>query len=159
MIAARLPRGAGVIYRHFGAHDRLSQARALAKICRRRGLIFLVSADPALARAVQAEGLHWPERVMPARRAGFRIETGAAHSPRALRKAEAAKMDAALLSPVFATRSAGAGEPLGARKSGQWARKCGIPVFALGGVSRESVREVTKRGFAGFAAIDGFSEN
>src|SRR5690349_16348011 len=57
---AALPRGWGVIYRHFGAADRLAVATRLACLCKGR-LVFLVAADPELARTVRADGVHWPE--------------------------------------------------------------------------------------------------
>ena len=53
-VIARLPRGWGVIYRHFGAGERFTVGAALARACRLRGLILLVSADPALAAAIGA---------------------------------------------------------------------------------------------------------
>ena len=59
-ILAQLPVGFGVIYRHFGAKDRFAVGARLARICRRRRLVLLVSADPLLAQRIRADGLHWP---------------------------------------------------------------------------------------------------
>ncbi len=67
-IAARLPRASAVVYRHFGAPDRVRTARRLAELCQRRGLVLLIAADPALAERVGAAGVHWPERLLPRRR-------------------------------------------------------------------------------------------
>jgi thiamine-phosphate pyrophosphorylase len=67
-VAKRLPRGAAVIYRHFGAEDRARVARRLAAATRSRGLILLIAADPDLARKVGADGVHWPESLLPAAR-------------------------------------------------------------------------------------------
>ncbi len=168
---AHLPRGACVIYRHFGAPDRASLAARLAAACRRRGLIFLIAADPPLARLVRADGVHWPERLMPPRRAGFRFETTAAHSPRALRRAAAAGMDAAILSPVFATASVSRGaprgspqrspqrSPLGPRRAGAWARAARLPVFALGGINVKSARSLPRASFAGLAAVEALASS
>src|SRR5262245_21883770 len=60
-ILPRLPRGWGVIYRHFGAPNRFVVGRELARACRQRGLFLLVSADPCLAQRIRADGVHWPE--------------------------------------------------------------------------------------------------
>lgn len=160
--AGRLPRGAAVVYRHFGAPDREDKARALADLCRRRGLKLLIGADPALARAVGADGVHWPERMVERlvrRRAhAFRLETGAAHGREGLARAAQAGLDACVLSPVFASRSAVAG-PLapqwGPLRAGALARAAGLPVIALGGVKAQNAARLIGRGFAGLAAIDG----
>jgi thiamine-phosphate pyrophosphorylase len=151
--AQALPRGTAVIYRHFGAAGRKNIAAALARICKRRGLVLLIAADPKLARRVTADGVHWPE-TRARRRAGFRLETMAAHSPAALRRAHALGMDAALLSPALPTRSASGRPTLGAAKAGRWARAARLPVIVLGGVRAESVRALRGRGFAGLAGVE-----
>ncbi|MGH6956982.1 MAG: thiamine phosphate synthase, partial [Caulobacteraceae bacterium] len=55
-----LPRGAGVVYRAFGAAEATAEGRRLAKIARRRGLVLLVGADARLAAAIGAAGVHLP---------------------------------------------------------------------------------------------------
>src|SRR5271154_2880967 len=57
-VVNRLPRGAAVVYRAFGAPDAVAHGRRLAATARRRGLIFLVGADPALAARLAADGVH-----------------------------------------------------------------------------------------------------
>jgi thiamine-phosphate pyrophosphorylase len=153
-VARTLPRGAAVIYRHFGAEDRASVARKLAGVCRSRALVLLIAADPELARRVGADGVHWPEVLLPAQRDETRVVTVAAHSREAIARAAAFGADACLLSPVFPTRSASAGEPLGLFRAGQIARGAAIPVIALGGVNADTARRLAGRGFAGLAAVD-----
>ena len=150
-IARRLPRGAGVIYRHFGAANRLGLARALLRICRRRGLVMLIGADAALARRIGADGVHVPERLWQGRPPGVRLVTCAAHGPAALRRAAALQADAALLSPVFSSRSPSAGRPLGPRAARAWAAASQTPVYALGGVRP---RRTPIGRFCGLAAIE-----
>lgn len=152
-IARTLPRGTAVIYRHFGDAKRREIAAKLARICRQRGLILLIAADPALARSVSANGVHWPE-ARAQRRAGMKLETMAAHSPAALRRAARLGMDAAILSPILPTRSASKSAPLGVVRAGQWARAAKLPVIALGGVNAQTARALWGRGFAGLAAVD-----
>jgi hypothetical protein len=43
--AESLPRGAGVIFRHYEDPNRIDIARRLQAICRRRGLLFIVGGD------------------------------------------------------------------------------------------------------------------
>ncbi len=158
-VARRLPRGTAVVYRHFGAADRKRVARALVAACRRHGLVLLIGADAELASQCGADGVHWPERLLPAARGGgFRLETGAAHNAAAVAKAVAARLDACVLSPVFESRSASAARSLGLFRASQIARASRIPVIALGGVSAVNVARLSGRGFAGVAAVDALSE-
>jgi thiamine-phosphate pyrophosphorylase len=154
-IANRLPRGAAVVYRHFGAPDRARMARRLADICRRRGLLLLVAADPELAQRVGAHGVHWPEARLPPRRAhGAGFVTVAAHTAEAIARAAEFGADACVLGPVFPTQSSARRRPLGLFRASQMARMARLPVIALGGVNAETARRLTGRGFAGLAAVD-----
>jgi thiamine-phosphate pyrophosphorylase len=151
----KLPPGFGVIYRHYGSKDRFEAGARLAAICRRRRLTFLVSADPELARRIQADGVHWPE----ARLRGIRardprwIETASAHSPHAIGKAHTLSVDAVILSAVFASASPSAGAPLGPIRFREIARRAPLPVYALGGITwRNAARAMTYA--AGWASID-----
>lgn len=158
-ILPRLPRGWGVIYRHFGAANRYAVGRELARACRKRGLILLVSADPALAQRIRADGVHWPQ----ARLRGVRqrsphfIETASAHSRAALARAKAMGVDAAIVSAVFPSRSKSAGKPMGALRFRMIARSAALPVYALGGVKAGNASGAMP-GAAGWAAIDAVME-
>lgn len=152
---AQLPRGFGVIYRHFGAPDRYRVGASLARACRQRGLVLLVSADPALAARIGAHGVHWPEARLggiPRRSLRF-IETASAHSRPALARARRLGVDAAILSSVFPSRSPSAGQALGELTFRLLARSAGLPVYALGGISANNAARVMSDA-AGWAGID-----
>jgi thiamine-phosphate pyrophosphorylase len=155
-IVRRLPRGMGVIWRHYGEARRLATGLALARLCRRRGLLLLVSADPELATRIGADGVHWPERIVTGVRphAPGMIETGSAHSRAAIARAAQLGLDAVLLSPVFPSRSPSAGEAIGALRFRGLARTAPIPVYALGGVDASNAARAMRHA-AGWAAIDG----
>lgn len=159
--AARLPRGAAIVYRHFGAPDALETASALAELARARRLLLLIGADERLAAAVRADGLHLPERMIGrllrvrARRPSW-VLTAAVHSAAALRRAEAAGADAVLVSPVFPSRSASAGEPLGLTALKQLVAGSRLPVIALGGVNARTAPRLIGSGAAGLAAVEGW---
>lgn len=154
-VIANLPRGFGVIYRHFGAANRYVVGAQLARACRQRGLILLVSADPALAARIGADGVHWPE----ARLTGVRprhprfIETAAAHSRAAIARAHRFDMDAVIVSTVFPSRSPSAGKALGPLRFRLTARNAPLPVYALGGINADTAARAMS-GAAGWAAID-----
>lgn len=160
-VVAALPRGAALVFRAFGAADRLVQARWLAGLCRRRGVRLLIGADASLAKAVRADGVHLPERALrrgaarPSRWPRRWVVTAAAHGPSALARAQRSGVHAAVLSPVFPSRSSSAAAPIGARRARKWALQAGLPVYALGGVTTRTVTRLPRGVFAGVAAVDG----
>ena len=161
--AARLPRGAAVVYRSFGRDDAVPVGLALARVARARGLVFLVGADDRLARRLRADGLHLPERLLyrgPAlRRANPAwLLTGAGHGEAALRRARLAGVDAAVLSPVFTSRSRSAGAALGPVRFAALVRRARLPVVALGGVNGRTAPRLLASGAAALAAVDGVHE-
>lgn len=143
-LAANLPPGSGLVYRHFGAKDRFEIAGQLSHLCQVRKLIFLIGDDPALALAVGADGVHLPERALGAlprirARYGFSLISTAAHSVRAARAGLAAGANWVVLSSVFASTSPSAGKPLGLCRFGLAHQKVAGPVMALGGITRINV--------------------
>ncbi len=157
-VLARLPRGAAVILRHYGAGDRTPLAMKMAQACRRLGLFLVIAGNWRLAAATGAAGLHLPQHQTPApgarlwRKRG-RMLTMAAHGPRSLARARAMKADAALLSPINPTASHPDRKALGATRAALMIRSVRIPVVALGGVGPKTLRALKRRGFAGVAGI------
>jgi thiamine-phosphate pyrophosphorylase len=160
-IARRLPRGAAVVFRAFGAADAPARGARLKAIARQRGLILLIGADAGLAARRGADGVHLPERL--AHRARWLkaahphwIVTAAAHSAAAARWALAAGADAVVVSAVFPSRSPSAGPPLGAIRLAILVRRVKGPVYALGGVDNKKARLLKDTGLIGLAAVDAF---
>jgi len=164
-IIAALPRGAGLVFRSFGSADALAGGRTAAALCRRRGVVFLVGFDAALARALRADGVHLPERALATpslarRMARSRlprswIVTAAAHGARGLARARAAGVDAAVVSPIFPSRSPSAGKPIGPRDLRRMSAKAGVAIYALGGVNARTAQRLPRGALAGIAAVDG----
>lgn len=158
--ANSLPDGCALIYRHFGRPERFSEAARLAGIAREKRLVLLIAADPDLADACDADGVHWPARLAGPARKWRRGRTGqimtmSAHNRRELTLAAKAGADAAVLSPVFATRSHAGDTALGVQRARGLARACAIPVYALGGITADTAKNLSGSGFAGVAAIGG----
>lgn len=150
-----LPPGWGVIYRHFGAPDAGTIAADLAHVCRARKLRLLISADPVLAMAVDAAGVHWPHACLASSRKwrdAFPLMTASAHSPADLRTIAHFPVDAALFSSVFASASPTAGKPLGPLKLRALAQRTSCPVYALGGIGLDNAAMVAP--VAGLAAVE-----
>lgn len=161
-----LPPESAFIFRHYelAPHDREKSARQACSAARRRNIPFLVAGDAKLAARIGADGLHLPEwQIMhlEGRLAlywPFAFITAAAHSPAALRRAASAGADAALLSPVFATKSHVGARPLGLTKAAEWARAASVPVYALGGINEGTAARLSGTDFCGIAGI-GFAKS
>jgi len=137
----RLPRGAGVVVRHYGARDREALIRKVAKVARKRGLILVV------AQGRGRVNVHHGRRSWRGA-----LVTASAHGRREAVRAVRRGADAVFLSPVFATRSHPRAPALGRAKFGLIARGLNIPVIALGGM--DARRATSLPGAYGWAGID-----
>ena len=158
-LAARLPADMGIILRHFGLEPQIALARPLAAMCRERGLAFLIAADPGLAIAAGADGVHWPARlagVAARRSSAFAINTMSAHTPSEARRAQALAMDGVIYSTIFSSGSPTASLPIGLMRFAAIARSLPCPVYALGGIDGSNVERTAQ--FGGFASVSGLKD-
>jgi thiamine-phosphate pyrophosphorylase len=155
-IIAKLPRGCGIVIRHFGQPNAIAQAAELAKIARRRGLIVLIGADRNLARRLRADGVHLPERLahLAKRLPDKWLVTAAWHPDQ--RRPPPRYADAAVVSALFASQSPSAARALGARGAERAAKLAGRPCYGLGGLTPRTTRALSNRAWVGLAAVDGF---
>ena len=158
-VAHRLPRGAGVVFRAFGAADAREQGLRLRAIADARGLILLVGADAELAEAIGADGVHLPERLWRQASALRNAKpngliTLAAHDHGAVRAGSTADIDALVVSPIFASNSPSAGTPLGLAGLRDLIATTDKPIYALGGIRAESVKSLENIGIVGVAAVE-----
>lgn len=154
---ARLPRGSGVIFRHYHLPEpeRMARFAQIRRRARRYGHIVVLSGTMAEARRSGAQGAYGsPQSLHPGPR-GLRLAT--IHSLRELAKAQRSRADAVLLSPVFPTRSHQGAPHLGVLRFRHLGRYAGIPVIALGGMTARAARAMSRpRGLTqAWAAIDG----
>lgn len=145
----RLPRGAGIVFRHYGwpPEQRRQLLEAIIPIARRRHL-FLVGSRIGGA----PDGVHRPRSDRRAKGPGLR--TASAHGQRDLAEAFRAGADIVFLSPLFPTKSHAGAPVLGPVRFGLMARGAGGPVLALGGMTAQRARRLRPLGAAGFGAID-----
>lgn len=149
-ILRRLPRGSGLVFRHYHLPPTERHARfaALARLARARGHRVVLSGSPAEARRWGADGAYGAPGAMARGPATLRLAT--AHSLHELRAARRA--DAVLLSPVFPTRSHPGGKVLGPLRFRLLARQAACPVIALGGMNPATAKRLN---WPRWAAIDG----
>lgn len=152
---AALPRGAGIVFRHYRTPpgDRRRLFKAVRAVARRRGLVLVLADSAARVLAWGADGRHGRGR---ARLPMGMIRTAPAHDRMELIAAARTGADLAFLSPVFPTRSHPDASALGLVRFAALAQAAPLPVIALGGMSRARWPAARRAGAAGYAAIDGW---
>ena len=147
-VIARLPRGSGVVFRHYhlSEPDRRARFAVVRRLCRARGHVLILAGPPALARAWRADGSYG------APCPGRTIAT--AHDLAEIALANRLGAAAVMLSPVFPTRSHPGAATLGPLRFRLLAARVAAPVIALGGMTPRTSRRLGARRWA---AIDGLT--
>lgn len=145
----RLPRGAGVVFRH---HDTPQAERRellahVRRIAGRRRLTLLVAGG-----VFGADGIHGRKA-----RRSHGLLSRPAHSRTEAIAAVRAGADLIFVSPVFATRSHPGARTLGAVRLGLMLRGIEVPVIALGGMDTRGFRRIAQLKLHGWAAIDAWT--
>lgn len=145
----RLPPGAALL-------DRTGRCD-LGRDCRRRNVLLISTRQDAGADGLYVRDLPVERARMIAvwRRRGGGPVFAAAHTLRALHRAAAAGATAALLSPLFPTRSHPGAKGIGITRFRLWARQTPLAVYALGGVTAANARALLSTAAIGVAGIDG----
>lgn len=148
----RLPRGSGMIYRHYHLPDgeRVARFNQLARIARARDMVVILADSALTATEWGADGVYGAPRALYPRRDMLRLAT--AHNLREIGDANRLGADAVLLSPAFATRSHPGARVLGPTRFRLLAAHSTIPVIALGGMDQ---RNADRLSWPLWAAIDG----
>lgn len=135
----RLPKGSGVVFRHYSLARAERQAlfEQVERIARARRLLLIAGGSE--------HGRHRGAITAPV------------HSIRERIAAESAGAGLLFVSPVFPTRSHPGARVLGRVGFGMLVRGARAPVIALGGMTRKRARSLSVFGIYGWAAIDGLS--
>ncbi len=138
----RLPRGSGLIFRHYHLEPAARRARfkALARLARARGHVVVLAGSRAEARRWGADLAYGP-----------RGHLAPVHSLREI--ARTGRAEAVLLSPVFPTRSHPGAQTLGPVRFRLLAALAGKPVIALGGMTPRTARRLKWQHWAGIDAF------
>ena len=162
-VCQALPSGSIIILRDYDRPDRKALALQLKNICRKHGLFFLVAGDLALASAAKADGVHLPEYMLFDYRTNrqlkkFSLITAACHNRKALNRAAAIGIDAALVSPLFKTNSHVGVKGMGIHAFSRLTDRCELAIVALGGISIHNAGTLKGLCIDGIAAIEGIAE-
>ncbi|MBN8809035.1 MAG: thiamine phosphate synthase [Sphingomonas sp.] len=139
----RLPRGGGVVFRHYATPpaERRTLFARVVRVARARGLI-VVRAGAWCGPG--ADGVH--------NQRGIGLRTAAAHSRGEAVRAVRRGAVVVFVSPVFATRSHPGGAGLGPQDARRIMQGLPVVAIALGGMDARRFRALT--GFDGWAGID-----
>lgn len=135
----------------------LDTARAIRRLTREAGVLFIVNDRLDLARAVEADGVHLGQADLPARDARRLWPDGilgiSVSDVESARRAEDAGADYLGVGPVFATRTKeDAGPALGLDGLARIRAASRLPIAAIGGIGLDNVADVAAAG-AEFAAV------
>lgn len=148
---ARLPKGSGVIVRHYSLalRDRIAMAHRIAS----GGRFVAFAGTDSEARQAGAQAVYGASRCR-----GGLPRLHPVHDHREIRAAERAGAALLLLSPVFPTRSHPGARSLGPHRFARLAASARTPVIALGGMTPARFRRLQTLGAQGWAAIDAWTK-
>ncbi len=136
--------------------------RALAKevmrLAESADAALLLNADPAHARQIDGAGLHLTSArlmALDSRPAADGWVAASCHDAAEVRRACELGLDFAVVSPVNATASHPDAEPLGWQGLRTLTEAAMLPVYALGGMTRNDIGQARRHGAQGIAAIRG----
>lgn len=141
------------------ARELYELACRVKNITSRYGAKLLINDRLDVALAAGADGVHLGESSLPLQHArkivGDRLLVGVScHGREGALAAQENGADFITFSPIYFTPSkAPYGEPVGTERLAEACRLLRIPVFALGGIKKERVREVLDQGARGIALI------
>ncbi len=154
-VLARLPRGSGLIFRHYHLAPARRRRRfaVLLRLARRKGHSVALSDSARAARRWGADAAYGPPGRLARGPALPRLVT--AHNLRELGAARRARAIAVLLSPVFPSRSHPGRSVLGPLRFRLLGAYSPAPVIALGGMNPRTAR---RSGASAWAAVDGLCD-
>lgn len=145
--------------RDLGTRPLLALAEQILAVAHKAGAKMLINDRADLVMALGADGVHLRSSSLPVRAARRilgpdRFIGVSVHSAAEVVRVEAEGADFAVLGPIYETPSKlPYGRPIGVQPLEDAASRSRLPVFAIGGVTPERVREVRRAGAFGVAVI------
>ena len=160
-IEAVIDGGAGIVQFREKSLDPVrfaEDARRFADLCRSKGVPGIINDDPDTALAVQADGVHVGQSDMEACRARDLLGPGkiigvSVHTVEQAIRAQAAGADYLGVGAAFATSTKADAAPVSRETIRAITDAVELPVVAIGGVSRENIRELRGLGLSGVAVV------
>ena len=138
----------------------LAEAKRFTALCRKLGAVSIINDRADIALAAGADGVHVGQSDLEAERARAllgpdKIIGVSAHSRSEARRAREAGADYLGCGAAFVTGTKADAKPISKDTIRAVTASAGIPVVAIGGVSRENILELRGLGLAGVAVVSG----
>ena len=163
MLKLKIPKKSAFLLRSYQTKKRKKIAKQLLKFCKMKKIKLLIGSDIKLAKDINAHGVHFPEYMIKKKniinwvivkniklRKNWIITT-AVHSLQGIKNAEFFDIDAALLSPVFSSKSHPNKKYLGINKLSKIVKKTKLPIYALGGINIKNIKSLLRTDIIGYA--------
>tara|TARA_Y100000590_G_scaffold169214_1_gene193842 strand:+ start:902 stop:1534 length:633 start_codon:yes stop_codon:yes gene_type:complete len=158
----KLPKNSAFLFRSYEIKKRKKIAKELLKFCKMKKVKLLIGSDIKLAVDINADGIHFPEYMIKKNKINWSdiknakstkklIITTAVHNEKSLKKTENLDIDAALLSPVFPSKSHPNSKSLGIKKFSKIVKNTKLPIYALGGINIKNVKSLIDTDIIGYA--------
>ncbi len=142
---------------HMSPEEYLGYARITADLCHRHGARLLINAEPEWVQRCDADGVHLnSKRLMrySSRPLDKQFWVAAScHDAEELRRAEQLETDMAVLSPVAPTPSHPGAAILGWENFARLCAGSNLPVYALGGMRAQDLKQAREAGAQGLAMV------
>lgn len=168
-----LPLKSAIIFREYNLAEQKRQELAveIQKICKKFNHKLIIGKNFNLAKKIKADGYHFSDQDYVnikshddslknyKRTWGDFVVSLACHSLNCAKKAAKTDIDLIFLSPIFPTKSHINAKTKGIFSLVRAKKLSSKPVFALGGINKQNLKQVHKLNIAGFAGIEIFQEN
>lgn len=136
----------------------LGEAETFVALCRRRGVVSIINDRADIAAAVDADGVHVGQEDLEAGSARRLLGPGkrigvSAHSVEEALRAQAAGADYLGIGAAFVTGTKTDAKPISREIIRAITAAVDIPVVAIGGITRENIRELAGCGLSGVAVV------
>jgi len=173
-VIENLPKNSAIIIREYDLNkkDREDFARKIVTFARPKGLKIIVGKDFSLARKIKADGIHFSDfdklPLQFLKKKSFPkkfIFSFACHSEKSFLKSHQFQPNLIFITPIFPTTSHAGTKTLGLKNLAKITFKKRNPhyfaphIYALGGISSNNIKSLTKFNLSGFGAIDLFSKD
>lgn len=151
-------KGAGIVQlreKDLNSYELFNLAKRFREITEKHNLMLIINDRLDIALLIKADGVHLPEKSIPisAIKSKFPdlIVGKSCHSYECAINSEKEGADYIFFSPIFHVENKG--KPVGIEGLKEVVRVVNIPVYALGGITKENMEEVLKAGAYGVAGI------